>query len=49
MRKAIVTLLVLASLFAGWLLGVRAWYQSVRPAGPSLADHLARRPAPRQR
>jgi hypothetical protein len=49
MRKAIVTLLILVGLFVGWLLGVRAWYHSVRPAGPSLAEHLARRPAPERR
>ena len=44
-RKAIVTLLVIAGLFGGWLLWCRAWYHSVEPAGQTLADHLAQRPA----
>jgi hypothetical protein len=35
-------------LLGGWLQWCRAWYHSVQPAGPTLADHLARRPAAEQ-
>jgi hypothetical protein len=47
MRKVITTILVLAVLFVGWVLWVCAWLRSVAPAGPTLAEHLAHRPAPR--
>jgi len=48
MRKTVVILLVPVCLFGVWFLCVRAWYQSVQPAGPTLADHLTQRPAPEQ-
>ena len=49
MRKAIITILIVAGLFGGWVLWLRAWCESVRPAGPTLAEHLAHRRAPYRR
>lgn len=40
--------LLLVGLIGGWLFGVRQWYRSVQPAGPTLAEHLAQRPTPEQ-
>lgn len=49
MRKAIVIVLVFMCLAGAWFLSIRAWYQSIQPAGPTLSEHLAQRPAPEQR
>jgi hypothetical protein len=49
MRKAAIVVLVIVALLGGWLLGVYSWYRSVQPAGATLAEHLAQRPAPEQR
>lgn len=48
MRKALTTALFILALLGGWLLWVRDWYQSVQPAAPDLANHLARRLPPEQ-
>jgi hypothetical protein len=45
-RDATFVVLVVVGLFGGWLLGVRSWYRSVQPAGPSLAEHLNQRAVP---
>jgi hypothetical protein len=37
-------LLIVLGLFGEWLIWCEVFYESVKPAGPSLADHLARRP-----
>jgi hypothetical protein len=49
MRKALKAALVVIVLFAGWVLLLVRWVHLVQPAGPTLADHLAKMPPPEQR
>src|SRR5689334_5868998 len=49
MRKAIRTVLGLLIVLGWWALWLSAWIESVQPAGSTLADHLANRPAAVQR
>jgi hypothetical protein len=48
-RQTITILLVVFLLIGGWMLWLLAWARSIEPAGPTLAEHLAHRPAAEER
>ena len=49
MRKALAISLVVAALFAAWVLHLLWWLESVKPGGQTLAEQLVKMPEPDQR